>query len=279
MCFISSSSYLAISLVDGALFGSEIFPQPFCSRWVVWCFVWCRRYLLLLVMLLLLLRESTTAMHSSRFTRLSLFICILKSCHVFCFRIYIELLFGQIDVWSCCISIYLSLVERYLAFLDNYYVNLEIHLVVLGFWLYWNLLLYSLTYSHLISTHHIHIHSLSHLSIVLLWCSVRFFGGYNSANKNKSNFHHQLNFHPSHKLLLLISLFPNLARFLFGFRFCPLAIYIFFFISCSSISLVSNWRVRFCRSFVFFFFFQICICALLNVNKSHNLVHRLSGFG
>lgn len=125
----------------------------------------------------------------------------------------------------------------------------------LGFWLYWNLLLYSLTYSHLISTHHIHIHSLSHLSIVLLWCSVRFFGGYNSANKNKSNFHHQLNFHPSHKLLLLISLFPNLARFLFGFRFCPLAIY-FFFISCSSISLVSNWRVRFCRSFVFFFFFK-----------------------
>lgn len=97
-----------------------------------------------------------------------------------------------------------------------------------------------------------HSHSFSfHLFIVLLWCSVRFFGGYNSANKNKSNFHHQLNFHPSHKLLLLISLFPNLARFLFGFRFCPLAIY--FFISCSSISLVSNWRAWFCRSFVFFF--------------------------
>lgn len=64
-------------------------------------------------------------------------------------------------------------------------------------------------------------------SVITMQCSL-FLWGYNSANKNKSNFHHQLNFHLSHKLLLLISLFPNLARFLFGFRFCPLAIYFLF---------------------------------------------------
>lgn len=49
------------------------------------------------------------------------------------------------------------------------------------------------------------------------------------ANKNKSNFHHQLNFHPSHKLLLLISLFPILLSIfcltsVFALRFASISI-------------------------------------------------------